>query len=413
MRAGTVDDRRGSDPQNGGSRLPWIVGFLGKRLVWAVATLFIFLTVVFFFVQLWVPYDFATQFGQGGLDEGVRQDLGLDRPLAVRYVDYVSGLVRGDLGTSFEGGSVWEVIEASAPITIFEFAVGAVVAYAVGELLGRWSAWRSRRVTGSLLSVVGVVSATIFPPFLVFLLIQGLRGPLLDLRNFLDLPSDSLRIWREAAVEPGEVLALMAFGLFGAVLVALVLRAYGHKRRLPAVSLLAFPVTITAAVAGIGVSGVGVNAVDLLYRADVSQTVGQGSPILVLVGVILLTFGQVMFMMRVGIEDERSEDYVLTARAKGLTEPEVRDRHVARNALAPTLAGTFLAFPTIIAGMAIVELQLQVRGLSFEFFEAIEFQDIPVVMGVLAVLGVIGIGFRLVTDVAIAYLDPRQRSGDI
>ena len=394
-------------------RLPWLVSFLARRLVWAVITLFLFLTALFFFVQIWVPHDFATQFGMGGSPEDVRSALGLDRPLPVRWAAYMWSLLQGDLGTSFRGAPVSDVIGAAAPITVFEFAVGAVIAYVVGELLGRVAAWRSRRGVGGALSVVGVVSATIFPPFLVFLLIRFLRGPLVSLRTVLDLPADSADIWYDASVESGEVLTLMAFGLFGAVLVALALRGYGHRRRLPVVAGLAFPVTLVAAVGAIAASGVGVNALDLLYRADYTMMIGQGSPILVLVGVILLTYGQVMFMMRVGIEDERTEDYVLTARAKGLAEGTVRDRHVARNALAPTLAGSFLAFPSVIAGMIIVELELEVHGLSYVFFDAVEFQDIPVMMGVLAVLGLVGIGVRLVTDVAIAHLDPRQRRAEV
>ena len=174
------------------------------------------------------------------------------------------------------------------------------------------------------------------------------------------------------------------------------------------------PVAVGAAIAGIGAAGIGTQAIDLMYRADYSFSVGSGSPLLVLIGVVLLTFGQVMFMMRVGIEDERSEDYALTARAKGLTERRVRDRHVARNALAPTLTATFLSFPTIIAGMAIIEEQLQVQGLSWIFFnDGFEFQDIPLMLGVLIVLGILGIVFRIVIDVSVAYLDPRQRRAEV
>jgi peptide/nickel transport system permease protein len=59
--------------------------------------------------------------------------------------------------------------------------------------------------------------------------------------------------------------------------------------------------------------------------------------------------------------------------------------------------------------MIIVEFELEMEGLSSVLFDAIEFQDIPVIMGVIVVLGVIGVGFRLLTDVTIAFLDPRQR----
>jgi peptide/nickel transport system permease protein len=116
-----------------------------------------------------------------------------------------------------------------------------------------------------------------------------------------------------------------------------------------------------------------------------------------------------MLLMRAGMDAERSEDYVLTGRAKGLTERAVRDRHVARNVIAPVLAGSFLTFPTVLAGMIIVEFELEMQGLSSVLFDAIEFQDIPVIMGVIVVLGLMGVGFRLLTDVTIAILDPRQR----
>ena len=61
--------------------------------------------------------------------------------------------------------------------------------------------------------------------------------------------------------------------------------------------------------------------------------------------------------------------------------------------------------------MVIIEFGLEVRGLSWAFFSAVETQDIPTIMGVLVVLGVIGIVLRVVADVVIAYLDPRQRHG--
>ena len=147
--------------------------------------------------------------------------------------------------------------------------------------------------------------------------------------------------------------------------------------------------------------------------SDITVSTGRGSPALALFGIVLISFGQVMLLMRAGMEAERAEDYVLTGRAKGLTERAVRDRHVARNVMAPVLAGSFLTFPTVLAGMIIVEYELEMQGLSSVLFDAIEFQDIPVIMGVIVVLGLIGIGFRLVTDVAIAVLDPRQRRGRV
>lgn len=392
-------------------RLPWLVTFLARRAVWALITLIIYLAVVFVLIQVVVPFNFATPARLGGPEayQAALAALGLDRPLTTRLWEFVGGLLTLDLGNSFTGQPVTTLIADTAPVTIFIFAVGALLAFALGEAMGRFGAWRRSWISGSVLSTIGVLFTTIFPPFLVFLIAFFLRDPFWELREAMGLPADSLAVWRDSRAEQNDVLLLMSLALFGAVVVAVVLRIWAHRNRLRWVAVLAMPVTVVSAAVGIWLAGFGVEGIDLLYRSDLSQTVATGSPLLVLVGLVLISFGQVMFMMRVGIEDERNEDYVLTARAKGLPEAVVRDRHVARNAIAPAIAGSFLALPTIIAGMVIIEFGLEVRGLSWAFFNAVETQDIPLVMGVLVMLGVMGVVLRVVADVVIAYLDPRQR----
>jgi ABC-type dipeptide/oligopeptide/nickel transport system permease component len=376
-----------------------------------VITLAIYLAVVFVLIQVWVPFNFATPAQMAGPEayQAALQALGLERPLPDRLWEFISGLVTFDLGQSFTGQPVWDIIVETAPVTIFVFAVGSLLAFVVGETAGRFGAWHRGVGTRTTLSTIGVLFTTIFPPFLVFLIAQFLRDPFWELREAMGLPADSLDVWRDSRVEQGEVLLVMSVALLGAVIAGVIVRSWAHRNRIRWVGGVAIPVSIVAACVGIWLSGFGVEAVDLLYRSDISQTVATGSPLLVLVGVVLITFGQVMFMMRVGIEDERNEDYVLTARAKGISEAEVRDRHVTRNALAPAIAGSFLALPTILAGMVIIEYGLEVRGLSWTFFNAVETQDIPTIMGVLVVLGVLGIALRVVADLVIAYLDPRQR----
>jgi peptide/nickel transport system permease protein len=400
-------------------RIPWFVSFLARRLVWALVTLIIFLTAAFFFVQVWVPYTWATQFlvGGAGSFDAAMEAAGLNRPLVERYADFMGGLARLDLGTSFNGAPVLDLIGEALPVTLTVFITGALIGWVVGELLGRIGTWSRRRFTGAALSVLGILSATIFPPFLVFVLVRWLRGPLLEAREAMGLPTDSLALWRDAvigqpgALSPADVRWLIALGLLAALVVALVVRAYGRRHQLPLVEGLALPLSLLGVGVGIWLSDLGPHALDLLYRADIGATTGRGTPALAIAGVILLSFGQVMLVMHAGMEAERSEDYVLTGRAKGLTERAVRDRHVARNVLAPVLAGSFLTFPTVLAGMIIVEYELEMQGLSSVLFDAIEFQDIPVIMGVMVVLGLIGVGFRLVTDFTIAVLDPRLRRG--
>lgn len=398
-------------------RVPWFVSFLARRLVWALITILIFVAAILFLMEVWVPYSWATLTTQGPIAEAaMREQLGLDRPLPIRYAEFLVGLARGDLGTSFGGSPVAELLRDALPVTLTVFIVGTSIGWVVGELLGRLGSWNRSPLSGSAISAAGILSAALFPPFLVFVLVATLREPLLAAREAMGLPADSLGLWRgaligeEGALSPTDVRWVVALSLSAAVAGALVARFVARHYGLRFVEVLALPAALLGTGLGIWLGGLGPHALDLLYRVDIAVTTGRGSPALALIGISLISFGQVMLLMRAGMDAQRAEDYVLTARAKGLSEHVVRDRHVARNAVAPVLAGSFLTFPTVLAGMMIVEYELEMQGLSSVLFGAVEAQDIPVIMGILVVLGLIGIGFRVVTDVAIATLDPRRRS---
>lgn len=392
-------------------RVPGMVTFLLRRVLWAAVTLLVFVTIVFFFIQVWIPFNYATPAAQGSLSTyyAIREALGLDRPLLAQYADYMGNIIRFDLGDSFSGVPVWEVIGRALPPTLFVFAIGSVIAYLVGDSLGRYAAWHRNRAVSGLVAGLGVFLSAIFPPFLVFLLVDSLGGPLYDAREWLGLPVDSISIWNGKPYTESDVLLFVALAVIAAVIMAILIRGFARRWGLGLLSALALPVTIAAVVLGIVWSGYATEALDLMFRASRSASVGRGSLALALFAFVLIAFGEAMFVMRVGISGEMAEDYVLTARAKGLRSRVVRDRHVARNAIAPALAATLTSVPYVLAGMIIIESELEIGGLSAVFFGALEAADIPLVLGVLLVLGLLGIGLRLVVDVLIAALDPRVR----
>lgn len=404
---------RGTRPR---ARVPWFVAFLARRMVWALITTLIFLAVLLVVMEVVVPYDFAEIRTTNARDAAqLREALGLDRPLPIRYAEYVIGLAGGDLGTSFGGSPVWSLIAGAVPVTLTVFLVGTVMGWLLGEVLGRIGSWNRSLASRSTLTTLGVASAAVFPPFLVFLLVFTLRDPLLASRDAMGLPQDSLELWRsalvgeEGALVPSDVWWVIGLSLSAAVVAALAGRAAARRFRVPVIGAFALPAALVGAGLGIWLAGLGTHALDLMYRVEWGVTTGRGSPIMALIGVALLTFGQVMLLMRAGMDVQRGEEYVFTGRAKGLHDRVVRDRHAARNAIPPVLAGSFLTFPTVLAGMMIIEFELEMQGLSSVLFSAIEAQDIPVITGILVLLGLIGVGFRVVTDVAIATLDPRRR----
>ncbi|MFH2072052.1 MAG: hypothetical protein ABIJ75_04285, partial [Actinomycetota bacterium] len=117
-----------------------------KRVLWSLVVLLLVATVAFFAVNLLLPYDFAV--GLGGRRpaiDAIREQLGLDRALVIRWLDYLWHLIRGDLGQSYYGFGVTRAIWDVLPVTVMIFAVGGIIAYLVGEWFGRWVAWSRNR----------------------------------------------------------------------------------------------------------------------------------------------------------------------------------------------------------------------------------------------------------------------------
>lgn len=397
--------------------------FLLRRALWGAVTLLGFLTLVFFAVNLLFPYDFVAATRELGVPEA--QVAELSRPLIERYASYLGGLLTGDLGTSYGGGSVAGILFGDAlPLTMLVFVLGSIVAYLFGSWLGRAVAWSRSRLARSATTSAGVLAYTAFPPWLVFLLVYFLTKPLQAARGLTSLPIDSLRVWRDSPWDPNAVMMRMAVGLLVALVAAVavrsVLRRLGFRRWSTLVSL---PLPLMAVVTSWYYLGYGNEAVDLLFRGSPAAWVGRGSPVLMLLAFVLLAFGEIAFVTRTSMAAERPEQYVTIARAKGLAEHDVREKHVAPNALLPTLSRFFVAIPYVLTGLVIVEHEFAVRspggasvnvefslqGVSSVLFRAVAQLDVPVILGTLVVLGVLLLLARLALEVVHARLDPRIR----
>jgi ABC-type dipeptide/oligopeptide/nickel transport system permease component len=104
------------------------------------------------------------------------------------------------------------------------------------------------------------------------------------------------------------------------------------------------------------------------------------------------------------------QDYVRTARAKGLRERAVVWRHAFRNALIPLLTAVGPALAFAVAGVFVVELLFNIPGIGTETISAITQRDFPVVQGTVILLSIAVVMMNLVTDVAYGFADPRIKS---
>lgn len=309
-----------------------------RRVLAALPTLLGVLVVVFLVVHL-IPGDpVRALLGDQATAEQVartRQDLGLDRPLAVQFVDYLARLVQGDLGVSIASRQpVADQILARLPSTATLAVAGVLVSVLIGVPLGIVSATRRGRIADFVTLVVSTVGVAA-PSFWIGILLSTVFAIHLG--------------WLPAigGGEPGDT---------GSILRALVL---------PATAL--------------GLSGMA-----LVAR-----------------------------MTRSSMLDVLGEDYVRTARAKGLAERLVVYRHALWNAAIPIITVIGLNFGHLLGGTIVMETVFARPGIGKLLLDAILGRDYPVVQGVTLVIAVSFLLVNLLTDLTYPYFDPRLRAREV
>jgi peptide/nickel transport system permease protein len=119
--------------------------------------------------------------------------------------------------------------------------------------------------------------------------------------------------------------------------------------------------------------------------------------------------GEFYLLMRSSLLDVLGEDYIITARAKGVLERNVLNRHAVRNALLPTVTLVALSFGYVIGGAITVEVVFSYQGLGLLTYTAIVAKDYWLLQGLFLFFSLAVIAFNLASDLVYAYLDPRVR----
>ncbi len=123
---------------------------------------------------------------------------------------------------------------------------------------------------------------------------------------------------------------------------------------------------------------------------------------------VMSSFATIAMLTKNSFLEEIRKQYVLTARAKGLSERRVLWRHVMRNALIPIVTGFPAAFiGAFFTGSLLIETQFSLDGLGLLSYESVIRRDYPVVMGTLYLFTLIGLVTKLVSDLCYAWVDPR------
>jgi peptide/nickel transport system permease protein len=301
--------------------------YLLKRLVLLVPVLWGVATLVFAVTNI-IPGDpvdlMLGETARPAQREVLREALGLNRPLAVQYRDYLAGLLQGDMGTSLHKKRpvvelLAERIPASAELTLAALAIALIIALPLGILAARKAGSGTDLVAGGL----AVLGASM-PVFWL--------GPLLIIFFSINLG------WLPVSGRSSPLSLILPAFTLGMALSAILMR-----------------------------------------------------------------------MTRSSLLEVLPQDYLATARAKGLSEGRVLWLHALRNACLPLITILSLQLGALLSGAIITETVFAWPGVGRLTIQAIAARDYPLVQGCVLFIAFVYVAGNLLADVAYAWLDPRVR----
>ena len=331
--------------------------FIVRRLLVAIPVLLGLSVILFLFLRL-LPGGGPAEaiLGQHATPQLVAQITaaeGLDKPLYVQYVAYLGRLLHGDFGASFiDGREVAGTFLIRFPATV-ELTIGALIfAVGLGIPLGRLAARHPNGWIDGVVTAISLFGISI-PVFVLGYTLAFIFG--VELHWLPTLGQNDPRL----GVDP-----VTHFAIIDAILAGhwYVIDALAHLI-LPSIALGTIPLAVFTRIT----------------RASVIEV--------------------------------SNEDYVRTARAKGLTDRRVNDRHIMRNAWLPVTTVIGLETGALLAGAVLTETVFSWNGVGSWVVSSIQNHDYIVVQSLILIFASIFLTVNLIVDIGYAFLNPRIRYG--
>jgi peptide/nickel transport system permease protein len=345
------------------------------------------------------PLEGFTPDGPVSYEEGLAAIRPPDLTIVQQFIGWLGNFVQGDLGesTAESGVNVTEILANKLPRTLLLFLPSVIIGFLLGLWLGKRAAWQRRKWVDTAGSLGVAAFYTSFPPWLAFLAIsvfavnlrwfpaEKLINPILWLGVELTLNQLIVRVLLTATL-----IVLAYFVLFRLT------RRLWYRAGVRAIGGVV--ILILAAIPWIS-SGYAPLALDLFRHVA-----------LPMLSLILLSFGETMLIMRTTMQETKESDHIPLARATGIKDSEVRDRHVARIAMLPVLTRFIVYIPFVIIGAFAIAQCFGWDGMGQRLVQAANDNDLPVLMGILSVVGIGILLAHVILDVTTARLDPRLRN---
>jgi len=333
--------------------------YIARRLALGVVTLLGVIVAVFVLTFV-LPGDLASlKLGPYATEEGLaamRKEMGTDKPVPVQFVNYVSRLLRGEMGKSWVSGQpVQRDMVQRLPATIELGLAALVIAIGVGLLLGMVAAVRRGSVLDQLIRGYAILGASTASFWLALVLIYIFYFRL----DWAPAPLGRLNVGMQA---PASITRLYVIDSLVARDWALLRHSLGHLA-LPALTL------------------------GFIVSAPMTKIV------------------------RAAMLDVLHSDFIRTARTVGVPYRAIVVRDGLRNAMIPILTTSGIAFGYLMAGNVLVERIFAWPGIGQYAWTALTTKDFEALRGFILVVAIIYVLINLVIDVLYSVIDPRIRLG--
>ena len=299
--------------------------YIIKRILTGIFSLFVLITVTFFLTRSMPGSPFQSSNISLNMVETMEKEYGLDEPAAVQYKNYLTGLLRGDMGISYkkQGVRVSDVIARAWPYTVKVGGLAILTALVLGTALGICQAC-SRKTLVREGIFIGTVLGGAIPNF------------------------------------AAAVLLLLIFGVKLGWFPVSGLLSRAHYL-LPVLSLALYPTTVVAR------------------------------------------------MMNQSIREESAKEYVVMAKARGISQKKILYCHILRHAWTSILGYLGPAAAYLITGSFVTETVFNIPGLGREFVNAVSGRDYTMIMGLTIFMGMVVIIVNLAMDILRMILEPSVR----
>ena len=330
---------------------------IGRFLV-VIALTYLGLLAVTFFIGRVIPIDpvlaIVGDRAPEHVVQRVREEMGLNKPRWQQFAIYVNKALHGEFGTSvLTSNPVWDDIRKTFPATLELATCGILIGAGLGVPLGVWAAVRRGGLVDHAVRVMGLVGYSV-PIFWLGLMALVLFYAKLD---WVAGPG-RIDVAYEYSVERVSGLLLLDAALAGEW------DAFGN-----ALSHLILPATL-------------LGYFSLAYISRMTRS----------------------FMLQ-----ELAQEYVVAARAKGLSEARIVWRHALRNAMVPLVTVIALSYAGLLEGSVLTETVFAWPGLGLYITNSLQNADMNAVLGGTIVVGTVFIGLNLLSDLLYRLLDPRTR----